>query len=211
MSTQTRLLALAATLLSASAAHAQIPFTIFENASNAPASGFNITVAISQNTAGTIDFTFANASTAPNSIASIDDIYFESTPFSQARLGGGAIQGSTGTVNFSTGANPGSVPGGNTLTFGPNLYSAGRSGNANNGVGPGDTLTIRFNLLTGTFTDFFNAWKDQASLFRIAAHVQRLGDGGAFSVGAVAIPSPAGAVVLAGVGGLLMIRRRDRA
>lgn len=192
------------------AAHAVVPtsFNVFENSSNVSLAGLNLSLNTSQNAPGTVDFVFSNTSVAPNALASIDDIYFEQTALSSLWISAGAIFGSTGSVSFVTPATPGSLPGGTNIAFGPNLFTAGRTGGAANGVGPGDTLTIRFTL-AGTFAAFTTAWGNDPGAFRIGMHVQRLGEGGAASVGAVTVvPSPSGAIALAAAGGLMMVRRR---
>lgn len=183
-------------------------FNVFENASSVSLAGLTLSLNTAQNAPGTIDFVFGNTSVAPNALASIDDIYFEQTALSSLWLSAGSVFGSTGSVNFGTPAAPGSLPGGVNIAFGPNLFTAGRNGGASNGVGPGDTLTIRFTL-GGTYAQFLTDWGAAPDSFRIGMHVQRLGLDGAASVGAVTVvPSPTGAIALAAAGGLMMVRRR---
>jgi hypothetical protein len=129
-------------------------------------------------------FTFNNAGPAASSIT---DVYFEDGTL----LGIAQITNGTG-VDFSQGASPGNLPGGNSITPAFNA-SAGFTADSNppvqpNGVNPGESLDVLFNLINGQTFDDTLAALAQTSLFgnppgglRIGIHVQGFADGGSES------------------------------
>lgn len=163
--------------------------------------------------AGQVLFTFSNSGPEASSIA---DVYFDDGSL----LGiAGLIDADDGTggdpgVDFSELASPGNLPGANNATP-PFVTTAGFSADSDppvqpNGVNPGETLGILFNLQGGqTFNDVI-AQLGTGEL-RIGIHVQGYASGGSESfVNFVPVPA---AVWLFGSGllGLIGIARRKRA
>jgi MYXO-CTERM domain-containing protein len=150
-----------------------------------------------------VSFTFNNAGPAAMSIT---DVYFDDGTL----LGIASIFNGTG-VSFSPGTTPPNLPGGNLLT--PAFQTtSGFSADSNppiqpNGVNPGETLTIVFDLLSGqTFADTIAALNSTGDHLRVGLHVQGFAGGG--SEGFVnQVPAP-GAFGLLGLGGLVALRRR---
>ncbi len=146
-----------------------------------------------------VDFIFHNDSTD----GSVANIYFENNLF----LSNGSINGVTGTVAFAEGGSPGTPPG--TIgAWGGNMFSASADNPApTNGINPGETLTIRFDL-AGSFGDLFNALEDPSgdNGFRIAQHAISFGSQSIWTTN-VTVPAP-GALAVLGFGGLAIRRRR---
>lgn len=139
-------------------------------------------------------FTFGNTSPQPSSIT---NVYFD----------GGSLQGiayiddSEPGVSFSQFASPGNLPGGNNLSP-PFLTTPGLSAGSNpavqpNGVNPGESLGIVFNLQgSRTFNDVIDELNGGS--LQIGIHVQGFADGGSEAfVNFIPVP---GAVLLCGVG-----------
>ncbi len=149
---------------------------------------------------GQVGFTFTNS--GPDQM-SITDVYFADGTL----LGISTIINGPG-VNFSQGATPGNLPGGNSISpaF---VTTAGFSADSNpppvaNGVQPGEWLTIVFDLINGqTYADTIAAMNGAVNL-RVGIHVQGFANGESESY---ITPAP-GAVALLGLGGLVMTRRR---
>ncbi len=152
--------------------------------------------------ANQVYFQFSN--TGPNAM-SITDVYFDDGTL----LGIASITNGSG-VSFSQNASPPNLPGGNNITPAFQV-TAGFSADSNppaqpNGVNPGETLTIVFNLLGGfTFADTINALNTPGDVLRIGIHVQGFAGGGSESF--VNTPTP-GALGLLGLAGLVAARRR---
>jgi hypothetical protein len=140
---------------------------------------------------------------------SITDVYFQAGGILS---GFASILNGTG-VDFSAGASPANLPGGNGLT--PS-FAAGLSADSNppvqrNGVNPGETLAIVFNLqLEKTYADVIAAL--DAELLRVGIHVQGFASGGSESyLNGDRIPVGEPGLLwagLAGLAGLSVIRRR---
>jgi PEP-CTERM motif-containing protein len=152
-----------------------------------------------------IDFTFHNVGSAASSLA---QAYWDDGALASIF----SIMGSSG-VSFASPATPSNLPGGSSVT--PPFvatFSVGANNPApTNGVNPGESLTVRFNLASGqTFASAIQAIDSGA--LRIGVHVQSFASGG--SEGFVnVIPEP-GTFALLG-GGLLSLalarrRRSDR-
>jgi hypothetical protein len=139
--------------------------------------------------------------------ASITDVYFDDGTL----LSINSIINGTG-VDFSEGADPGNLPGGNTLNP---AFDATFSADSNppvpqNGVNPGETLGVLFNLQPGgTFADVIGELAD--GTLRVGIHVQAFDSGGSESFVNGPVPVPA-AIWLLGSGllGLIGIAKRRR-
>ncbi len=152
--------------------------------------------------ANQVSFTFNNAGPAAMSIT---DVYFD-----DGTLLGIALITSSSGVSFSQGASPGNLPSGNNANPAFDA-TAGFSADSNppaqpNGVNPGESLTITFNLLSGVnFADTVAALNAGTNL-RIGIHVQGFANGGSESfINQVPAPASLGTLLL---GGLLAARRR---
>lgn len=157
--------------------------------------------------AGQVEFIFRNSGPAASSIT---DVYFDDGTL----LGIASVSGGTG-VDFSQGASPGDLPGGNTIGF---ETTAGFNADSNpptqpNGVNPGEVLTIVFNLINGmTVQDTINALNGGVDL-RIGIHVQGFADGGSESFvngPPTTVPDGGATAVLLGLGvlGLAGVSRK---
>jgi hypothetical protein len=129
------------------------------NATNCATGEAQFTVElIDPGSAGIVDFKFLNIG---SNASSITDVYFDDGTL----LGISDVVGGVGT-DFSAGASPTNLAGGNLATpaF---VATAGFSADSNdpsvaNGVGLGEFVTIRFDLLPGkTFADSWPRWTDQ--------------------------------------------------
>lgn len=133
---------------------------------------------IDPGTAGSVDFKFYNL---VGTASSITDVYFDDGTL----LSMGAITSSAG-VSFSAPANPGDLPGGNTIGF---VTTAGFSADSDspvmsNGVNAAsEWLNINFTLQNNPVTGNPLAWADvmaalQSGDLKIGMHVQSIdGDG----------------------------------
>jgi hypothetical protein len=154
--------------------------------------------------AGQVAFTFTNVGA---SASSITDVYFDDgTLLGIASIGNGA------GVSFSQGASPGNLPAGNNATP-PFVATSGFTADSDppaqpNGVNPGETLTIVFDLQGGgTLADVLAELGD--GRLRIGVHVQGFASGGSESLVNTPLPEPA-LLALLGVGlvGLARAGRR---
>lgn len=159
------------------------------NAANCATGAAQLRVDVLNFSASQTLFQFYNIG-ATNS--SITDLYFDDGSLLDIAL----VNNSSG-VNFSQGSSPPDLPGRNNVTPGFRT-TAGFSADSNpptspNGVNPGETLGILFNLLPG---QSFSSVIDALSLagvpggLRIGLHVQSFGNGGSESFINVATPVP---------------------
>lgn len=173
---------------------------------NCAAGEAQLGVTVSSTVSSQALFTFLNSGALAMSLT---DVYFQDGPL----LGIASIVSGTG-LSFSKNATPADLPGGNAVNF---QTTQGFSADSNapvpkNGVNPGETLGIVFNLLPGR--SFSEVAGDLASgALRIGVHVQAFGNGGSESF--VSIPSPVpepsvAAYLLGGLGLLAVARRRGR-
>ena len=153
-------------------------------------------------------FTFNNVGADASSIA---DVYFDDGTL----LGIASIDNSDAGVSFSQLASPPNLPGANNASP-PFVTTAGFSADSNppvqpNGVNPGETLGILFDLQNGgVFPDVVSELT--SGMLRIGIHVQGYDTGGSESFVNNPVPVPA-AVWLFGSGllGLVGIARRKKA
>ena len=176
------------------------------NAQNCQTGALQLSVEVLTAPSGQVQFIFRNTGVAA---ASITDIYFDDGTL----LGLASITNGTG-VDFSQGASPGNLPGGNSIS--PAFQAtAGFTADSNpptqpNGVNPGETVTIFFTLQSGgTIADVISELYSQE--LRIGLHAQGFANGGSESfVNVIApVPLPAAAwLMLSGLGALRVMRRR---
>lgn len=186
-----------------------VNFAVFENAQGASTQGLNLNVELIA-VGSTVDFTFRNQSTIPSVVTAV---YFESNALSTSLLTGGMIVlPQPGGVNFVIGATPPNPPGSIAAfggVWGGNLLSIDAAAPPpHNGMGPGESVTVRFSL-AGSFQSLIEALSTDPPGFRMVQHVQAL-PGGA-SVWTVNQPVPGagtGAALL--TAGLVIARRRRR-
>jgi hypothetical protein len=149
-----------------------------------------------------VDFKFSNK--GPNA-SSITDVYFADGTL----LGIATITDGPG-VNFSEGANPGNLPGGASIfpAFTAKFSADSDAPPPINGVNPGESLTITFDLINGkTFADTIAALGNGD--LRIGIHVQSFSNGGSESF--VHVPEPGFYGLLSmGLAGLYVVVRRRR-
>ena len=158
-------------------------------------------------------FTFRNVGPLASSIT---DVYFEDGTL----LGIASIDNSDSGVSFSKEASPPDLPGGNAMLPPFNVTACFLADSdpppVGNGVNPGESLGILFNLVNGkTFTDVIAAINqgftgpivaDQS--LRIGIHVQGFVGGGSESF--IMTPEP-GSLLLGSIGiGMVIARCRKR-
>jgi len=204
-------IAIAGLVIAGPASAERVDLNVFENSSGADVSGLDLWVDVTSS-GGYVDMKFNNDSTIS---AILTQIYLESNLSSL--LNNGMIYATTGNVHFVPGANPSSPPGGTNIGWVGEFYTAGRvkAGGVSNGidddaVDPDESLTLRFDLLTGkTLDDVLSSLVDDG---RVAGHVQGLPRGASVSVVTVPLPvaGSAGLAMLGAIGLARVVRGRAR-
>ncbi|MFT5422680.1 MAG: hypothetical protein ACI89L_000445 [Phycisphaerales bacterium] len=215
MSTRSRVTAIAALALAAGLAQAQsAPFVVFENGDGIELTGLQIDLEVVD--LGTqVRFIVANNSTLESRVTSI---YFELTDLSFGALSNPIIENNAG-VNYEDDKVAPRKPAGSIKhhggDWGGTFYGLKPTVPQPNftGMTTGESVSIVFDLVNGySGADIANALSNDPVGFRVAMHIQSVGDSGA-SVWAVAdtlVPSP-GALAVFGAGSLVAFRRRRAA
>jgi hypothetical protein len=170
----------------------------------------NLSVSVSQLDANTLQFTFSNLSGIESVVS---EIYFQDLNGLIARYQILNDQ-NTGNVVFQEGASPGSLPGGQDISFSTSYAMGADNPSPKYGINPNETLSFTVQLSQGvgvaTLVESL-----QSGALRIGAHVQSIGGGTSDSYvsggGAAAAPEP-GTMALMGSGLLAgwLVRRRGR-
>ncbi len=194
-----------------SGANAEMREYVFDNISNNNAA--DAAIGEAQLTARVEDtmnanqvlFTFLNSG---SDLCSITEVYFDGATL----LGIAAIKNGTG-VSFAQDATPANLPGANNAVP-PFVTSAGLSADSDppvqpNGVNPGESLGILFDLQSGN--TFANVVSDLADAgLRVGIHVQGFASGGSESFVNNSVPLPVPGAVLLGFLGLTTAATRLR-
>ncbi len=184
-----------------------VPVTDNNAVNTATAGQYLVDVSDEGISATQVKFTFRNTGPARSSIA---DIYFDDE--APVLLGFSSLINGSG-VNFSPGASPSNLPGGNTISFDANFGTDSNAPTQPNGINPGETLTIIFNLLNGNdyadVTAALNAGSaaNHGTGLRIGIHVQGFRGGGSESFVTkgnppTGVPDGGSTAILLGLGAL---------
>lgn len=160
---------------------------------------------------GAVSFVFGNT-VGDGSIA---NVYFDGLGL--LNFSSATVLSSSG-VSFSLGGSPSNVPSGNTVSFSSDFSVSAANPKPSNGVNTGETLTVSFDLTSGTsFSDVVSGIS--SGDLRVGLHVISLGSNSESFVSTLrtdtsvtAVPEPETyAMMLAGLGLLGTIaRRRNR-
>ena len=94
-------------------------------------------------------------------------------------------------------------------SWGGTLFGAAKVGAVSNGINPGEWITLSLTASGGATAASVQAALANRDEMRIAMHIQNVGPDGANSIWGVNVPTP-GSLALAGLGGLMVARRRRR-
>ncbi|MEQ8769839.1 MAG: hypothetical protein RIB60_04945 [Phycisphaerales bacterium] len=174
---------------------------IFENDDGVDVSGLDVWVEVDDLGGGQVLFTFGNDSVQGD----VTSVYVENNDF----LTGGVIQDNA-SVEYSGPSTPPNPPGSiNGILKGAwagNLFSADPDtpNPVANSLNPGESFGVLFDLAGGaTFGDVLGGLSGDSGAFRVAAHIQRLGDSSVWGV----TPTP-GTIAPLAIAGLAAARRR---
>jgi hypothetical protein len=178
-------LVMTATLAVAQSSNAGVIYSFDQITNNgSPDASGQLQVSVDEAGAGQVTFTFTNLGPVASSIT---DIYFDDgSLLSIASITDGA------GVDFEPGASPGNLPGGTAIDFNATsgFTADSESPTQPNGVNPGETVTITFNLIAGQdYQDVIDALAlagdnpgvDVEGGLRIGIHVQGYEGGGSES------------------------------
>jgi hypothetical protein len=199
----------------AAASAERIDLFVFENADGAEVSSLDLWVDVVDRGAYA-DFVFHNDSTVASTVT---NIYIESTDFSTSGLTDGRIENpQPAGVDFRPGSAPPTPPGSIAAEGGAwqgNLFSAKakKPGSGKDGIDPGEHLVLQFDLDGIAFSDLIDALTGDSPAFRIAQHVQGIGEFSVWTVNGdgenAIVPLPSGAALsLAGLAIVATRRRR---
>lgn len=215
-----RILCIAILLAAAAIAPAAVTYqftNITNNGTASSSTGSQFQLTVSDYAPNKALFTFNNLGPA---VSSITDVYFDDGTL----LGIASIINTTG-VQFSQGATPPNLPGGNTVGFTADWSADSDNPAPKNGVNPGESLGIVFNLKNNqTYDDTVAAiertvngqWVAGLAKLQVGIHVQAFANGKSESFilkpnqpsPPPVVPAPA-AIALAGIGTVAvgMLRR----
>lgn len=197
----------------------RVDFYVFENSTSGDVSGLDLWVDVLDVVAGKVDLVFHNDGIA----SAVEQINPEDTPWAQANLANGAIVDEsppksvgppvTG-VDFEPKSGASNLPGGTNISWLGELENTSfdaQSPPPKLGLNPGETLTLRYDLLVAgaSASDVVSAL--QGDGWRIGQHVISVGPQ-EFSVSTVTtVPLPAaawaGLLLMGGIGANRMRRR----
>jgi hypothetical protein len=206
----TAMIVASAVLFAGPAARADIlHFAAFENDGNANLEGLQLSMELIAGHS-TVDFLFRNTSTIP---AVVTSIYIEATTGAAAMLlGGDIVSPQPPGVLFGIGTSPTKPPGSirhhGGLWQGTLLSAGALAPSPHNGIGPDESLTIRFEL-GSSHAALVQALSTSPTEFRIIQHVQGLqpNDESIWTMNQP-IPAPGSVALALGMLGLAARRRR---
>lgn len=172
------------------------------NVADAAAGEAQLAVDVTDPGSNQVKFTFTNTGAEAMSIT---DTYWDDDGASLSGIA--SIVNGTG-VSFSAGASPPNLPSGTNLGFSADFDADSNAPTQPNGVNPGETLSVTFNLLGGvTFNDVIA--DINSALLRIGIHVQGFAGGGSEAfVNANPVPAPGAALLgLMGLAAIAALRK----
>jgi hypothetical protein len=174
------------------------PLVIFNDTALASDPGLEFAINVLEGDTGQVNFTIQNTSIIDSTIARV---YFDGGFLASIA----DIINGTGT-NFSADASPGDLPAGNEIGFEADFSASANPPPAQNGIDPGESVTVIFNLLgSHTFSEIIGQLDSGA--MRVGAHIISVGCS-EVSVSSVNVPEPA-TIALLGLGSLILMKKRS--